>query len=49
MGNYLEKHLLPSSVLAELSCIISANKLTPSPADFVRVSKSNMINEAGLE
>ena len=31
--------LLPSSAQAEASCIITVKHLTPSPADFVRVSE----------
>ena len=49
MGKYFEPFLLPSSVSAELSFIITPNNLTPSPADFGKVSKWNIINKAGLE
>ena len=49
MGKYLEHYLLPSSVLAGLSFIITLNQFTPSPADFGKVSKWNIINEAGPE
>ena len=33
------EELLPSSAQAEASCIITVKHLTPSPADFVRVSE----------
>jgi hypothetical protein len=48
MEKYLEPFLLLSSVSAELSFIITQNNLTPSPPHFGKVSKWNIINEAGL-
>ena len=42
MGEYLKSSLLASSVSAEFSFIITQDNLTPSPADFGKVSKWNI-------